>query len=173
MPVFLSPVGGAGAQFFDNNGVPLSGGKLYTYEAGSSTPKTTYTSSTGLTPHTNPIILDSAGRIQEDNEVWLSGDSAYKFILKTSVDYTLSSWDNLWGVGTAGGSEVKSPTIYNSAGTGSTTEYSLLSSPTNENTTSVYINGVYQQKNTYSISGTTLIFSEAPPFTSSIEVIYV
>ena len=31
MSVFLSPVGGAGAQFFDNNGNPLSGGKLYTY----------------------------------------------------------------------------------------------------------------------------------------------
>jgi len=44
MSVSLSPIGGAGAQFFDNNGTPLSGGKLYAYEAGTTTPKTTYTS---------------------------------------------------------------------------------------------------------------------------------
>jgi hypothetical protein len=37
----------------------------------------------------------------------------------------------------------------------------------------VYINGVYQQKNTYSIAGVVVTFSEAPPVTSSIEVSYV
>lgn len=41
-----------------------------------------------------------------------------------------------------------------------------------ENNTNVYINGVYQQKNTYSVSGSTLTFSQAPPFTSQIEVMY-
>ena len=63
MAVFLSPVGCVAAQFFTNSGVPLSGGKLYTYAAGTTTPKTSYTSSSGSTNHTNPIILDSAGRV--------------------------------------------------------------------------------------------------------------
>jgi len=61
MAVFLSPVGGAAAQFFTNSGVILSGGKLYTYAAGTTTPKVTYTSFSGNTAHTNPIILTLRG----------------------------------------------------------------------------------------------------------------
>ena len=60
--VYLSSFAGAGAQFFSNSGVPLSGGKIFSYAAGTTTPQATYTSSSGLTPHSNPIILDSAGR---------------------------------------------------------------------------------------------------------------
>ena len=47
MSVNLSPVGGVAAQFFGNNGAPLSGGKLYTYDAGTTTPQVTYTTSAG------------------------------------------------------------------------------------------------------------------------------
>jgi len=56
MAVNLSPVGGVAQQFFSNNGVPLSGGLLYTYAAGTTTPQTTYTTSAGNIAHTNPII---------------------------------------------------------------------------------------------------------------------
>ena len=73
MTVNLSALAGAGQQFFDNNGNPLSGGKLYTYAAGTTTPKTTYTSITGLTAHTNPIVLDSAGRVAT-GEIWLTNN---------------------------------------------------------------------------------------------------
>lgn len=93
--VVLSPIGGAGQQFFDNNGNVLSGGKLYSYIAGTTTPLTTYTSNTGVTPNANPIILGSDGRVSGD--VWLIQGSSYKFILKTSVDVTLGSWDNISG----------------------------------------------------------------------------
>ena len=44
--VYISAFGGVGTQFFDNNGVILSGGKIYSYEAGTTTPAITYTSST-------------------------------------------------------------------------------------------------------------------------------
>lgn len=169
MSVNLSPVAGAGWQFFDNNGNPLSGGKLYTYEAGTTTPEQTYTSSSGGTAHTNPIVLDSAGRVPGGSEVWLTTGQSYKLVLKTSADVQLWSADNVSGINDFSSLQ---PIIFNSTGDGTTVAFTLASAPTNENTTQVYVNGVYQQKNTYSVSGVTLTFSEAPPVTSTLEVSY-
>ena len=163
--VSLSIFGGVGAQFFDNNGVILSGGKIYTYEAGTSTPLATYTSSTGNTAHTNPIVLDSAGRVP-GGEIW-NALQLYKFVLKTSADVTIATYDNV------GTSFNATAIIANFTGNGSTVAFTLTNAPTSENSTNVYINGVYQQKNTYSVAGAVLTFSEAPPVTSSIEVNYV
>ena len=56
-------------------------------------------------------------------------------------------------------------------GNGSTTAFTLANSIDSENKTQVYIDGVYQHKDTYSLSGTTLTFSTAPPNSSDIEVI--
>lgn len=165
MTVYLSPIGGAGWQFFDNNGNPLSGGKLFTYAAGTTTPQTTYTTSAGNVEHTNPIILDSAGRVSGSSEIWLQF-APYKFVLKTSTDVTLGTWDNISGESAA------ETTTENFTGTGSAVNFTLTNAPYSENTMFVYINGVYQQGNSYSVSGTTLTFSEAPPITSSIEVRY-
>ena len=164
--VSLSIFGGVGAQFFDNNGVPLAGGKIYTYEAGTSTPLATYTSSTGNTTHTNPIILDSAGRVPSGGEIW-NALQLYKFVLKTSADVTLATFDNV------GSSFNATAIIANFTGNGTTVAFTLASAPAGENATNVYINGVYQQKNTYSIAGAVLTFSQAPPITSTVEVNYV
>ena len=97
MPVNLSPLGGAASQFFDNNGVILSGGKIYAYAAGTTTPQATYTSSSGATPHANPIILDSAGRVP-NGEIWLTDNLVYKFIIETSTGVLLGTYDNLPGI---------------------------------------------------------------------------
>ena len=164
MAVFLSPIGGAGWQFFNNSGVILSGGKLYTYAAGTTTPKTSYTSSSGNTAHTNPIILDSAGRVP-GGEIWLL-PPPYKFALYTSADVLIATYDNIFGIGAA------SYQIQNFTGTGSQTVFTLSSASLGEDFTFVYINGVYQNKNTYTVSNTTLTFSQAPPLTSSIEVMF-
>ena len=96
MAVFLSPVGGAAGQFFDSNGNPLASGKLYTYAAGTTTPQTTYTSISGITANSNPIILNSAGRIP--SEVWLTENVAYKFSLYTAEDQLIGNWDNVSGI---------------------------------------------------------------------------
>ena len=164
--VTLSVFAGVGAQLFDNNGDPLTGGKLYTYQAGTTTPLATYTSKTATTSHPNPIVLDAAGRVP-GGEIWLDYVYLYKFVVKTSDDVLIGTYDNI------GGSFNASPLIENFTGDGATTTFALNSTPSNENTTQVYINGVYQQKNTYSLSIANLVFSEAPPFNSNIEVSYV
>lgn len=89
----LSSFAGAGAQFFDNNGDPLTGGLLYVYIAGTTTPATTFTTSAGTVNNTNPIVLDSAGRTS--NEIWVNGGVLYKFVLKTSTGVTIGTYDNI------------------------------------------------------------------------------
>jgi hypothetical protein len=101
MTVNLSSLAGAGAQFLDNNGVILSGGKLYSYAAGTTTPKVTYTSASGSTAHTNPIILNSAGRVAT-GEIWLTAGENYKFSLFTSADVLIATWDNITGINGTG-----------------------------------------------------------------------
>lgn len=157
MAVNLSPVGGVAAQFFTNTGAVLTGGKLYTYAAGTTTPAVTYTSSNGLTAWTNPVVLDAAGRVPGSGEIWLTGGVRYKFVLKDSNDVLIATYDNINGAG--------STIIISYTGTGSQVAFSISGSVVN-----VFINGVYQNQNTYSVSGGTLTFSEAPPNTSKIEI---
>ncbi|CAB5223032.1 Domain of unknown function DUF4183 [uncultured Caudovirales phage] len=164
--VSLSPVGGVAAQFFDNNGNVLSGGKLLTYAAGTTTPQATYTTFAGNVPRTNPIVLNAAGRVGEGGEIWVISGLSYKFVLTTSTDVLIATYDNLSGVAAG------SATVENFTGTGAQVSFTLARAPGDENATNIYINGVYQQKNTYSVTGTTVLFSEAPPFNSSIEVLY-
>jgi microcystin-dependent protein len=95
MAVNLSPIGN-GFQFFTILGQPLAGGKIYTYQAGSSTPLATYTDNTGATANANPIVLGTDGR--PSSEIWLTYGYNYKFILKTADDTTIQTYDNLYGI---------------------------------------------------------------------------
>lgn len=95
MAVNLSPIGN-GQQFFDNTGLPLNGGLIYTYQAGSTTPLATYTDVNGTIANSNPIVLDSSGRLP--NEVWLTYGFFYKFVVKTSAAVTLGTYDNIYGI---------------------------------------------------------------------------
>lgn len=93
MAVNLSFIGGAGWQFFDDSGLPLSGGKIYTYAAGTTTPLTTYTSRDGLTANANPIILDAAGRTPQ--QIWSTEGLLYKYVVAKSNDVQIRVWDNI------------------------------------------------------------------------------
>jgi hypothetical protein len=68
-------------QFFTAAGVPLVGGKLYTYASGTTTPLATYTDSTANFTNANPVILDSRG----EADVWF-GPSRYSLTLRDSLD---------------------------------------------------------------------------------------
>ena len=139
-------------QFFDLNGAPLSGGLLYTYAAGTTTPLASYTDSTGNFANTNPITLDSRG----EANVWLEG-AMYKFALYTSASVLIWTVDNING----------STFASNATGDGTTTAFSVVNG-----FTAIYINGVYQNRNTYVVTSGTVTFSQAPPYTSIIEVVY-
>ena len=82
---------------FDANGNPLAGGKLYTYEAGTNTPKDTYKDNTTGTANTNPVILDADGYA----DVWLDV-GGYKFTLHNSADALQWTKDNITGGGSVG-----------------------------------------------------------------------
>lgn len=95
---YLSPIGND--QFIDANGDPLTGGEIFTYLAGSSTPAATYTSSAGVTPQSNPIVLNSLG-YPTLGPIWLTGGLSYKFIIKDADGATLRTIDNIAGVNDA------------------------------------------------------------------------
>lgn len=98
MAVNLSPVGGVAAQFFDNSGNVLTGGKIYTYSAGTTTPVATYTTSAGSVAWSNPIVLDASGRVSGSGEIWLTDGIQYKFLLKDSNDVLIATYDNIVGI---------------------------------------------------------------------------
>jgi hypothetical protein len=93
--VLLSPYG-IGQQFFDDNGVPLAGGLIYTYQAGSSTPLATYTTNGGTIANSNPIVLDASGRVPQ--EIWLFTGYSYKFVLKNADDVLIQTLDNIYPI---------------------------------------------------------------------------
>ena len=90
-------------QFFDNNGDPLAGGRVYTYEAGTTTPLATYTDETGGTANPNPVILDSAGRAN----IWLATTDLYYWELEDSAGSQIWTADNIGSV--SGTADVSGP----------------------------------------------------------------
>lgn len=79
------------AQFFDADGAPLVGGKVFTYSAGTTTPLATYTTSAGTVPNANPVILDARG----EADIWYSPGVSYKIVLKDAADATIWTVDNV------------------------------------------------------------------------------
>ncbi len=70
--------------FTDSAGVPLAGGQLYSYVAGTTTPQVTYSDAAGTIPNTNPIVLNSCG--EPPAAIWLTVGQSYKFVLAPSTD---------------------------------------------------------------------------------------
>lgn len=76
---------------WDVNGDPLSGGLVYTYATGTSTPKATYTDSTGNTANANPVVLNSRG----EADIWILTDGLYRFKLHTAADALVKTVDGI------------------------------------------------------------------------------
>lgn len=112
----LSPV--PVQRFYDNNGVPLVGGKLFTYIAGSVTKQATFTDSTGGTPNANPVILNYRGEAQ----IWVPPNVAYKFVLAPATD-TDPPTNPIWSVDQLVNSQLI--TLYGGVDTGTANSYVL------------------------------------------------
>jgi hypothetical protein len=76
---------------FDSNGDPLSGGLLYAYAAGTSTPQDTYTTRAGSVANANPVVLNANG----EADVWLTPNISYKFELRSSAGALQWTADNV------------------------------------------------------------------------------
>lgn len=73
-------------QFFDDNGILLAGGLLFSYLAGSTTKQSCFTDSTGGTALPNPVVLNSRGEVAPASTgascgLWLDPSLTYKFVL--------------------------------------------------------------------------------------------
>jgi hypothetical protein len=115
MPNVLTP--NAKQQFFDNNGNPLVGGKLFTYAAGTSTKIATKVSASGA-DNANPIILDYRGEC----DLWIAPNVAYKFVLAPAND-TDPPTRPIWTVDQLINSQLLS--LYGGVDTGSVNAYAL------------------------------------------------
>lgn len=147
----LSALAGAGAQWFDDNGNVLSGGKIYTYQAGTTTPAATYADNLGSAVNPDPIVLDAAGRVPQ--EIWFPVGSKFKFVVKTSTGTLIGTYDNIPSIndpysegsllsnvtGTNTIAATASPTI-TSYGTGAA--YSFIATNTNTGAVTLAIDGL-------------------------------
>jgi len=143
MAVNLSPVGGVAAQFFNNDGTVLSGGLIYTYAAGTNTPAASYTTGAGIAAHTNPIVLDSAGRVPT-GEIWLTDNISYKFVIKDSSMALIGTYDNIAGINSnfvnySSSQEIQTATAGQTVFTLTTMAYQPAT-----NSLSVFVDGVNQ-----------------------------
>jgi len=143
MSVTPSPIGGFAAQFFDNNGNPLSGGKIYTYAAGTTTPQASYTSASGTTPHSNPIVLDSAGRVP-GGEIWLTDGLIYKFVIETATAVLIGTYDNITGVNSNFVNYTIQEEVQTATAGQTVFNLSTVNYTPGTNSLSVYIDGVNQ-----------------------------
>lgn len=115
---YPSPV--AKQQFFNDAGVILAGGLLYTYAAGTTTPLAIYSDSGLTTPHANPAVLDAAGRIS----LFMADGVSYKFTLKDSAGNTI------WTVDGVSIPAVETPITPDAVPPGVIVHYGAASAPT-------------------------------------------
>lgn len=96
--VFIAPTFGVGYQSLTNGGAINAAGYIDTFQAGTTTVTSVYTTSLGTVAHANPIVLDSAGRIPAGGELWLLGGVAMKFVIKDSTSSAIQTIDNIYGI---------------------------------------------------------------------------
>src|SRR3954471_4231439 len=114
--VTLSPV--FKQKFFDNSGIPLNGGKLFSYLATTTTKTATYSDAAGVSLNTNPVILNFRG----EADVFIEPNKGYKFVLAPSTD-TDPPTNPIWSLDNVRSSQLI--TLYGGVDTGVANAYVL------------------------------------------------
>ena len=124
------------------------------------------------------VTFDTTTAIANENNVQVYLDGVYQ----SKDNYTTSGSTVTMSTAPANGTSVELIHMVSTSGViardsftgnGSATAYILSMSILNENATQVYLDGVYQSKDNYSTSGSTLTFSTAPPNGTAIEVVHI
>jgi hypothetical protein len=98
--VSLAASVGAFYQSFLRGGNPNNWGTIDTFLTGTTTPAPTFTSATGATQNSNPIVLGADGRVPF--EIFLTDGVGYRFVLKDSLGNTIKTQDDIVGIGSVG-----------------------------------------------------------------------
>ena len=150
--------------FTSSTGAPLANGTVTVYLAGTTTPSDTWQDQSQGAVNTNPIELDARGAAT----IWLDSTLTYDFVVKNSADVTQYTIQDVQGVSAP---TLAAVAVDRFSGTGAQTVFTLSTTPNGENSTQVYISGVYIQKNAYSVAGDQLTFAVAPANgTNNVEV---
>ena len=143
----------------DANGLPLAFGLVYTHAAGSLTPQATYTSQSGASPNTNPVVLDASGRAN----IWL-GPYAYRFIVKSAAGVLMPDGDTDNITNPTALISLTLPTTDLMVGDGTTTIYTLSANPANVNNVFFSLGGAIQVPGVdYTLSGLVITCTSPPP----------
>ena len=158
--------------FTDKNGDPLDNGYLYFGEVDKNpetNPIQVYYDSRFTQPVAQPIRTSNGYVMRNGSPALIYAGSQFSVTVRDkNSDLVIYS---PVGYGIDPGSIAGVVVVQDQTGDGVTTAFGMGASPATENATNVYIDGVYQSKAGYSISGTTLTFSEAPPLYSAIEIV--
>ena len=159
--------------FTDRDGTPLDAGYLYFGTA-------------GLNPETNPIQVYYDVNLTQPAAQPLRTSNGYVMrngspaLIYANAQFSVTVRDKASqlviyspvGFGVAPGSAGGSAAIYDTfTGDGTTVIYNLSLVPVSVNAVSVYIDGVYQSKDNFTLAGSALTFSTSPPYLSEIEVV--
>jgi hypothetical protein len=158
--------------FTDRDGSPLDAGYLYFGEVNQNpetNPIQIYYDSAFTIPAAQPLRTSNGYVMRNGSPALVYAGSQFSVTVRNKKSELVIYSPVGYGVDPA---SISGSVIYDDfTGDGVTTAFTLTASPSTKNATNVYIDGVYQSKNNYNTSGSTLTFSTAPPLLSAIEVV--
>jgi hypothetical protein len=158
--------------FTDKNGDPLDNGYLYFGEVNKNpetNPIQVYYDSAFTQPAAQPLRTSNGYVMRNGSPALIYAGSQFSVTVRDKNN-ALVIYSPV-GYGIDPGSVTGTVVYDDFIGDGATVNFTLSASPSTKNATNVYIDGVYQSKDNYDVSGSTLTFSTAPPLNSAIEVV--
>jgi hypothetical protein len=159
--------------FTDKSGSPLDNGYLYFGEVNKNpetNPIQVFYDSAFTQPAAQPLRTSNGYVMRNGSPALIYANSQFSVTIRDKNNALVIYSPVGYGVDPATATS-GSVTVQDQTGDGTTVTFGMGASPNTINATSVYIDGVYQEKDTYTISGSNITFSEAPPLNAGIEIV--